>query len=104
MKFLALGVFIASILGRLCVSASPLNLTASHDILDHDAREILARATPVAPHFVVYADAYDGTTGPPSASALTVKSSAVSSCLLSLMLLFYDRAIMSCEYNLNQFN
>ncbi|KAF8202263.1 glycoside hydrolase [Pholiota molesta] len=71
MKFLALGVYVASILGRLCVSGSPLNLTASHDTLDHDAREILARATPVAPHFVVYADAYDGTTGPPSASSLT---------------------------------
>ncbi|KAJ3557725.1 hypothetical protein NM688_g1316 [Phlebia brevispora] len=42
------------------------------DKLDHEAREILARATPAAPHFVVYGDAYDpGTTGPPPTSDIT---------------------------------
>ncbi|KAF5361886.1 hypothetical protein D9756_002352 [Leucocoprinus leucothites] len=38
--------------------------------LDNQARDILSRATPAAPHFVVYGDAYDGTTGPPSVSQI----------------------------------
>ncbi|KAI0705198.1 glycoside hydrolase family 18 protein [Cytidiella melzeri] len=48
--------------------AAPSNL----DGLDKQARDILARATPVAPHFVVYGDEYvSGTTGPPAASKIT---------------------------------
>ncbi|KJA28077.1 glycoside hydrolase family 18 protein [Hypholoma sublateritium FD-334 SS-4] len=62
-------VLVVSIAARFCVSALHLAPEAL-DALDHDAREILERATPVAPHFVVYADAYDGTTGPPSATLL----------------------------------
>lgn len=41
--------------------------------LDNQAKEFLARATPAAPHFVVYGDAYDGTTGPPSVSQIKVR-------------------------------
>ena len=41
------------------------------DGLDHEAREILARATPAAPHFVVYSDEWvSGETGPPSVSSI----------------------------------
>ncbi|KAF9475015.1 glycoside hydrolase [Pholiota conissans] len=69
MKFLTFTIFATFALGRLYSLASPL-FNVSHNALDNDARKFLARATPVAPHFVVYADAYDGTTGPPSASAL----------------------------------
>lgn len=73
MKLSALArVLVVSIAARFCVSALHLAPEAL-DTLDHDAREILERATPVAPHFVVYADAYDGTTGPPSATLLNVK-------------------------------
>lgn len=42
------------------------------DGLNQQAREILARATPAAPHFVVYSDAWDGTTGPPAVAQIKV--------------------------------
>jgi len=38
--------------------------------LSDEARDIVARATPAAPHWVVYQDAWDGTTGPPAVSNL----------------------------------
>jgi len=38
--------------------------------LDSTPRDILARATPAAPHFVVYSDKGTGTNGPPDASAV----------------------------------
>ena len=38
-----------------------------------DQHDLEARATPAAPHFVVYADQYQsGVTGPPAVSAITV--------------------------------
>ena len=41
------------------------------DNLDNEARDILARATPAAPHFVVYSDEWvSGETGPPSVSSI----------------------------------
>lgn len=44
--------------------------------LDKTARDILARATPRAPHFVVYGDRFiSGVTGPPSASQIQVMQS-----------------------------
>ncbi|KAJ8095295.1 hypothetical protein PM082_010518 [Marasmius tenuissimus] len=47
------------------VVSSPVNAT-SFDGLSEQARGILARATPAAPHWVVYADTgVQGTTGPP---------------------------------------
>ncbi|KAK0238912.1 glycoside hydrolase family 18 protein [Armillaria nabsnona] len=52
------------------VSASPVNGT-SFTGLSGKARSILERATPAAPHWVVYADAYQqGVTGPPPVSAI----------------------------------
>ncbi|KAJ7623187.1 glycoside hydrolase family 18 protein [Roridomyces roridus] len=51
------------------VKAFPAN---AEDGLDKQARDVLARATPAAPHWVVYGDQYvSGTTGPPAVSALT---------------------------------
>ncbi|KAJ7334138.1 glycoside hydrolase family 18 protein [Mycena albidolilacea] len=42
------------------------------DGLDQQARDILARATPAAPHWVIYSDQFvSGTTGPPAVSAVT---------------------------------
>ena len=39
-----------------------------------EVRDLEARATPAAPHFVVYADQYQsGVTGPPAVSAVTVR-------------------------------
>ena len=39
---------------------------ASLDKLDAQARSIIERATPAAPHFVIYSDKFvSGTTGPP---------------------------------------
>jgi hypothetical protein len=44
------------------------------DGLDQQARDILARATPAAPHWVIYSDQFvSGTTGPPAVSAVTVR-------------------------------
>ncbi|KAK0217904.1 glycoside hydrolase family 18 protein [Armillaria fumosa] len=54
------------------VSAIPVNNTALTG-LSCKARSILERATPAAPHWVVYADAFQsGVTGPPAASAIKV--------------------------------
>jgi hypothetical protein len=39
---------------------------------DGQFRDILARATPPAPYFVAYTDAWDGTTGPPSVTQVKV--------------------------------
>jgi hypothetical protein len=50
----------------------PTNVTALNG-LSQEARGILARATPAAPHWVVYGDKFvSGTTGPPAVSAVTV--------------------------------
>ncbi|KDR80725.1 hypothetical protein GALMADRAFT_135845 [Galerina marginata CBS 339.88] len=69
MKFSSI-LLLAPIATFFGASAFPMNSTA-FDLLDHDAREVLKRATPAAPHFVVYADAYDSsTTGPPAVSAI----------------------------------
>ncbi|PBK99462.1 glycoside hydrolase [Armillaria gallica] len=52
------------------VPASPVNGTAFTG-LSGKARSILERATPAAPHWVVYADAYQqGVTGPPPVSSI----------------------------------
>ncbi|KAF9006138.1 glycoside hydrolase family 18 protein [Cyathus striatus] len=48
-------------------NSAALNST-QYSILDHQARHVLAQTIPVAPRFVVYADAYSGVTGPPAVS------------------------------------
>ena len=56
-----------------------------------EKRALQARAAPAAPHFVVYADAYQpGVTGPPAVSAVTVcrltdlmSSSSLTTAILS---------------------
>ncbi|KXN83991.1 hypothetical protein AN958_00638 [Leucoagaricus sp. SymC.cos] len=53
-----------AIRGAVCL---PVDET-TWNTLNNQARDILARATPAAPHFIVYGDAYDGTTGPPAVS------------------------------------
>nr|GAT43607.1 glycoside hydrolase family 18 protein [Mycena chlorophos] len=67
------GVAIASTvlsIGRL-VHSTPTSVNR-FDGLDITARNILSRATPAAPHWVIYSDAYvSGTTGPPAVSAVT---------------------------------
>lgn len=62
-------VVILALTGLFGVSALP----SGWDQLDNEARDILARAAPAAPHFVVYGDQYvSGTTGPPATSQITV--------------------------------
>ncbi|KAJ6591490.1 glycoside hydrolase family 18 protein [Mycena vulgaris] len=52
------------------VNSVPVNSTIL-DGLDAQARDILSRATPAAPHWVIYSDQFvSGTTGPPAASAV----------------------------------
>ena len=65
-------VLLSAFTNFLSVFAAPA-LTGREN-LSHEAREILARATPAAPHWVVYGDEYtSGTTGPPAPSAITVR-------------------------------
>ncbi|KAF8159456.1 glycoside hydrolase [Crassisporium funariophilum] len=63
-------VFLSIVAQASNTLAFPFNTSTSDYASDHDTREISGRATPAAPHFVVYGDAYDGTTGPPAASAI----------------------------------
>ncbi|KAJ7091400.1 glycoside hydrolase family 18 protein [Mycena belliarum] len=53
------------------VSSAPTNVT-EFEGLGQQARDILARATPAPPHWVLYADQWvPGVTGPPPVSAVT---------------------------------
>jgi hypothetical protein len=62
---------------------------SSWDGLDQQARDILARATPAAPHFVVYSDKYTPSiTGPPPASQIQVCTCPRSIAGLGLFYLF----------------
>jgi hypothetical protein len=55
------------------VSSVPTDATA-FDGLGKEARDILTRATPAAPHWVIYGDQFvSGTTGPPNASVVAVR-------------------------------
>jgi hypothetical protein len=53
---------ISQFYGVSSAPASPLNA---------EAREILARATPAAPHWVIYSDSWTGSNAPPDPSTLT---------------------------------
>ncbi|KAJ7224292.1 glycoside hydrolase family 18 protein [Mycena pura] len=65
------------------VSSLPSDV-AAFEGLDQQARDILARATPAAPHWVVYSDQFvSGTTGPPAASAVTGFNVFILSFLLT---------------------
>ena len=98
MKFASLGLVLGLFIANLSAYAFPVvNSTSPLDLLDHDAREILRRATPAAPHFVVYADSYDpSTTGPPAVSAIKVMLSSLN--LSSYSYSFYYRDSMSCKF------
>ncbi|EKM50458.1 glycoside hydrolase family 18 protein [Phanerochaete carnosa HHB-10118-sp] len=65
-------ILVAVVLSAFTNVLGVLAAPAGWDKLDHEAREILARATPAAPHWVVYSDEYtSGITGPPAPSAIT---------------------------------
>ncbi|KAJ6515099.1 glycoside hydrolase family 18 protein [Mycena vitilis] len=64
-------VVVASALLFARVSAVPTNATALNG-LSQQARDVLARATPAAPHWVLYGDKFvSGTNGPPAVSEVT---------------------------------
>lgn len=64
-----------SLSGIVSAASIPSSLD-KYAALDTTAREILARATPTAPHFVIYSDKFvSGETGPPDASAVAVRIS-----------------------------
>jgi len=73
MRFATLSTLVfAALLSALSFSTSSIAAPSSWEGLDNQARDILARATPAAPHFVVYGDEYtSGTTGPPAVSQIT---------------------------------
>ncbi|KAF7370598.1 Glycoside hydrolase family 18 protein [Mycena sanguinolenta] len=66
-----------------CAYSAPTEVT-TFEGLGQQARDVLARATPAAPHWVVYSDQYvSGTTGPPAASALNGFNVFILSFLLT---------------------
>ena len=72
-------ILVAVVLSAFTNILGVLAAPAGWEKLDHEAREILARATPAAPHWVVYGDKYtSGTTGPPAPSAIDVRIILVS--------------------------
>ena len=74
MVMLSLFSFVrAAVLATVIHVCGTLAVPSGWDSLDNQARDILARATPAAPHFVVYGDKYtSGTTGPPAVSSIKV--------------------------------
>ncbi|KAJ7066616.1 glycoside hydrolase family 18 protein [Mycena amicta] len=91
------------------VNSLPSNGT-QFEGLDQKARDVLARATPAAPHWLIYTDAFvSGLTGPPAVSAVTGFNVFVLSFLLVegawdkaeewTQLSAADRASMKSQYN-----
>ncbi|KAJ6493539.1 glycoside hydrolase family 18 protein [Mycena vitilis] len=71
MVFLNLARIVSVFLLFAHVNSVAVNTTV-FDGLDQQARDILARATPAAPHWVIYSDQFvSGTTGPPAISSVT---------------------------------
>lgn len=67
-----------SALFSACVVSS---LPSTSDGLDLEARNILARSTPAAPHFVVYSDEWvSGENGPPAVSEVQVSTCSSRAC------------------------
>ena len=55
----------------LASSASVLSAPAGLNGLSYEARDLVARATPAAPHFVAYSDKWiNGENGPPALSQI----------------------------------
>ncbi|KZT18638.1 glycoside hydrolase family 18 protein [Neolentinus lepideus HHB14362 ss-1] len=65
-----LSSILAALICLATVTSTPVDLDApEYASLGQQARNILKRATPAAPHWVIYSDKYvSGTTGPPNAS------------------------------------
>ncbi|KAI0788757.1 glycoside hydrolase [Abortiporus biennis] len=68
-RLLATVAIFTTALFSSCVNSASTNVT-SFDGLDHEARSILARATPAAPHWAVYSDAWVGSSGPPTPATI----------------------------------
>ncbi|KAI0343059.1 glycoside hydrolase [Trametopsis cervina] len=85
MRFAALSSLVfAALLSALSFSTSSSAAPSNFDGLGKTARDILARATPAAPHFVAYSDKFvSGTTGPPATSAITGFNVFILSFLLT---------------------
>ncbi|KAF4592986.1 hypothetical protein EYR38_008693 [Pleurotus pulmonarius] len=67
------------------VRAAPVNETDRFDGMSPEARSILARATPAAPHFVLYSDMWvSGQTRPPTSSQLAGVNTFILSFLLTV--------------------
>ncbi|KAG6890328.1 hypothetical protein C0995_009535 [Termitomyces sp. Mi166 len=51
--------------------STAINMTSCDRSLSNEAREILSRATPAPPHWVIYWDRWSGAIGPPDVSAIS---------------------------------
>ncbi len=73
-------VLLSALFSACVVSSVPVE---SDDGLDLEARNILARAAPAAPHFVVYSDEWvSGENGPPAVSQVQVSLRNSRRCCL----------------------
>ncbi|KAJ3483841.1 hypothetical protein NLI96_g6045 [Meripilus lineatus] len=82
-RFLALATLLALFTINSVHSAPTGNVTAdAFEGLSHEAREILARATPAAPHWVAYSDKFFSSAGPPAPSTIKGYNVFVLSFLL----------------------
>ncbi|KAF7794236.1 hypothetical protein EIP86_005368 [Pleurotus ostreatoroseus] len=72
MVFSSLTRLVSTVVLLALFAVDTYSLPSGWDKLDNQARDILARATPAAPHFVIYGDkGVQGTTGPPPTSDIT---------------------------------
>lgn len=93
-SFSTLAPCVSVLLNFAAVWATPVNITA-YEGLSLEARDILARATPSAPHWIIYSDEYtSGLTGPPAPSAVSVNH-FLSPPYLELT---FARGSMSCGF------
>ncbi|KAF9530434.1 glycoside hydrolase [Crepidotus variabilis] len=70
MKAVSLWLLAVSVFSAFQAFAAPSNITTTGSGNTRNATTHGVQAAPAAPHWVVYADSYDGTTGPPAASAI----------------------------------
>lgn len=83
-------IFVSIVVQISDISALPSNATIFNTGLDHVARAVLTDAILSTPKFVIYGDAYDGTIGPPAASAVKVKVICYSTQTQSFIIFYRD--------------
>lgn len=96
-------VAVATLFAITYLSGVVRSAPSEFDGLDQQARDILARATPAAPHFVIYSDkGTSGITGPPPPAQVKVIYGFTMLVSESWLTPFHypSRALMLCMYHI----